>query len=135
LLVVSFGLFHNSLFVDEFSALGIGWTLYPPLSDVVVSNSFAVESLIFSLHIAGLSSIFGALNLVATYFHPVTADVRKLSGYPLFCYSLVVTAFLLILSLPVLAAALTMLITDRNFGTAFFVYSGGGDPLMYQHLF
>jgi len=132
---VSFGFFHTSLLVDEYGVLGVGWTLYPPLSDVVVSASFAIEQLIFSLHIAGLSSILGALNFVATYFYPASSDLRKLSGYPLFCYSMIVTAFLLILSLPVLAAALTMLITDRNFGTAFFVYSGGGDPLMYQHLF
>jgi cytochrome c oxidase subunit I len=123
--------FYASLFFEPPQA---GWTSYAPLSDNAYSPSGGVDAWIFLIHLTGLSSLLGAINFTATIHNMRTAGMTW-GRMPLFVWAILIFSYLLIVALPSVAAAVTMLLTDRHFGTDFFDATGGGDPLLWQHLF
>jgi cytochrome c oxidase subunit I len=123
--------FYTSIFFDPPRA---GWTMYAPLSDDTYSPSGGVDAWIFLIHLTGISSLVGAINFIAT-IHNMRAKGMGWGRMPLFVWTILVYSYLLVIALPAVATAVTMLLTDRHFGTAFFDPTGGGDPLLWQHLF
>jgi len=120
----------GSFFVPG-GATAAGWTLYAPLS---VQMGPGMDMAIFAVHIMGASSIMGSINIITTILN-MRAPGMTLMKMPMFVSTWLITAYLLIAVMPVLAGAITMLLTDRHFGTSFFNAAGGGDPVMYQHIF
>ena len=129
ILPVAFGILLSTLFLG--GAPAGGWTMYPPL---VLQTGDAFPMLIFSVHLMGISSIMGAINIIVTIMN-MRAPGMTLLKMPLFVWTWLITAYLLIAVMPVLAGAVTMLLTDQFFGTSFFRAAGGGDPVMFQHIF
>ncbi|SHK01242.1 cytochrome c oxidase subunit I [Halomonas caseinilytica] len=131
LLPVAFALLLSTLVMPG-GAPNFGWTFYAPLSTTYAPPS--TTFFIFSLHLAGISSILGAINIIATILNLRTPSMRMMD-MPLFVWTWLITAFLLIAVMPVLAGVITMMLLDINFGTSFFNAAGGGDPVLFQHLF
>ena len=132
LLIPSLALFLFASGIEN--GAGTGWTLYPPLSGIQSHSGPSVDLAIFALHLSGISSLLGAMNFITTILNMRSPGIR-LHKLALFGWAVVITAVLLLLSLPVLAGGITMILTDRNFNTSFFEAAGGGDPILYQHLF
>jgi cytochrome c oxidase subunit 1 len=130
ILVAGVSLLSSTLFMDG-GAPAAGWTLYPPL---VLQTKAAFPFAVFSVHLLGISSIMGAINIIATITN-MRAPGMTLWKMPIFAWTWLITAFLLIAVMPVFAGAVTMLLTDKFFGTSFFNAAGGGDPVLYQHIF
>ena len=120
----------TSLFVPG-GSVSAGWTMYPPLT---IEAGMGMDLVIFAVHIMGASSIMGSINIITTILN-LRAPGMTLMKMPLFCWTWLITAYLLIAVMPVLAGAVTMLLTDRHFGTSFFNAAGGGDPVLFQHIF
>jgi cytochrome c oxidase subunit 1 len=130
ILPFGFGILLSTLFMPGGGPAG-GWTIYPPLS---LQGGMHVPFLIFAIHILGISSVMGAINIIATILN-LRAPGMTLMKMPLFVWTWLITAYLLIAVMPVLAGAVTMLLTDKFFATSFFSAAGGGDPVMFQHIF
>ncbi|MEF8704889.1 MAG: cbb3-type cytochrome c oxidase subunit I, partial [Candidatus Accumulibacter sp. UW27] len=130
LLPVAAILLLSSFFVPG-GALAAGWTMYPPL---FMQGGIAYDMTILAVHILGLSSIMGAINIITTILN-LRAPGMTLMKMPLFVWTWLITAYLLVAVMPVLASVITMLLTDRHFGTHFFDAGGGGDPVLFQHIF
>jgi len=125
-------LITSSVFVEQ--GMGTGWTMYMPITGVQAHSGGSVDLAIFALHLSGISSLLGACNIITTIIN-MRAPGMTLHKMPLFVWAMLMQSIIIILCIPVLAGALTMIITDRNFNTSFYDPAGGGDPVLYQHLF
>ncbi len=130
ILPFAFSMMLSTLFMEG-GGPAAGWTLYPPLS---LQGGNSLPFVIFAIHMLGVSSIMGAINIVATIMN-LRAPGMTYMKMPLFVWTWFITAYLLIAVMPVLAGAVTMLLTDKFFATSFFNAAGGGDPVMFQHIF
>ena len=130
ILPFAFTMLLSTLFMDS-GGPASGWTLYPPL---VLQTGSSFAFVVFAIHMMGVSSIMGSINIIATIFN-MRAPGMTLLRMPMFVWTWLITAFLLIAVMPVLAGAVTMLLTDHFFSTNFFNAAGGGDPVMFQHIF
>ncbi|MGD8378464.1 MAG: cytochrome c oxidase subunit I [Gammaproteobacteria bacterium] len=130
ILPFAFTLLLLTLFIPGGGPAG-GWTMYPPL---MLQTGHAFPFVIFAIHLMGISSVMGAINVIATILN-MRAPGMTLLKMPMFVWTWLITAYLLIAVMPVLAGAVTMLLTDKYFGTSFFSAAGGGDPVMFQHIF
>jgi cytochrome c oxidase subunit 1 len=130
LLIPAAGLLSASFFTEA-GAIATGWTMYAPLS---LQMGPSMDMTIFAVHLLGVSSIMGGINIIVTILN-MRAPGMTLMKMPMFCWTWLITAYLLIAVMPVLAGAITMTLTDRHFGTTFFNPAGGGDPVMFQHIF
>lgn len=131
ILPFAFGILLSTLFMEG-AGPNFGWTFYAPLSTTYGPKS--TDYFVFSIHLMGISSIMGAINIIATILN-LRAPGMTFMRMPIFVWTWLITAFLLISVMPVLAGAVTMVLMDRNFGTSFFHAAGGGDPVMFQHIF
>lgn len=132
MLVPGLVLITSSMIIE--SGAGTGWTVYYPLSGILAHSSISVDLVIFGLHCTSISSLLGAINFIVTA-HNLKGDNLTMMDMLLFGWSIYITAWLLLLSLPILTVGVTLLLMDRNFNTSFYDVAGGGDPLLYQHLF
>jgi len=131
ILPFAFTMLSSTLFIHG-PGPNFGWTFYAPLSTTYGPPS--TDYMIFAIHMMGISSIMGAINIIATILN-MRAPGMKMMQMPIFVWSWLITAFLLLAVMPVLAGVVTMMLTDRHFGTSFFNAAGGGDPLLFQHIF
>jgi cytochrome c oxidase subunit 1 len=132
ILIPALVLIVASVFVEQ--GAGTGWTVYVPLAGVQSHSGGAVDLAIFALHLSGISSMLGAMNIIVTIIN-MRAPGMTLHKMPLFVWAMLIQSVIVILCIPVLAGAITMILTDRNFNTSFYDPAGGGDPVLYQHLF
>jgi heme/copper-type cytochrome/quinol oxidase subunit 1 len=129
LIVPAMILAYISMYVE--SGVGTGWTLYPPLAGKLGHSGGAVDIMILSLHLAGTSSLLGSINFIGTILN-MRAPGMNMHKMPLFVWAILITAILLLLSIPILAGGITLLLLDRNMNTSFYEATGGGDPLLFQ---
>ncbi len=131
LLPVAFTILISTVFMEG-GGPNFGWTFYAPLSTTFAPKS--TDFFIFAIHLMGLSSILGSINIIATILN-LRAPGLRLMQLPMFCWTWLITAFLMLSVMPVLAGAVTMVLADRHLGTSFFNAAGGGDPVLFQHIF
>jgi len=132
ILIPAIVLLLASAFVEQ--GAGTGWTVYVPLAGIQSHSGGSVDLAIFSLHLSGVSSMLGGINIITTIMN-MRAPGMTLHKMPLFVWAMLFQSIIIILAMPVLAGAITMILTDRNFNTSFYDPAGGGDPILYQHLF